>query len=110
MARAPHHSSTAPDGRQSLRGSHCRARSLLSRNVGEILMIDREVELLAVGAGPSNLALAVALEELAPDLAANSLIIESAAAVERQPGLLLHMAERQASFLHDLPTQPNPQT
>ena len=30
-------------------------------------MNHREVELLAIGAGPSNLALAVALEELAPD-------------------------------------------
>jgi len=29
-------------------------------------MARREVELLAVGAGPSNLGLAVALEELAP--------------------------------------------
>ena len=39
-------------------------------------MANREVELLAVGAGPSNLALAVALEELAPGLARNSLVIE----------------------------------
>ncbi len=73
-------------------------------------MIDREVELLAVGAGPSNLALAVALEELAPDLAANSLIIERAAAVEWQPGLLLPWAKSQASFLKDLVTLRNPQS
>ena len=62
-------------------------------------MIDREVELLAVGAGPSNLALAVALEELAPDLAANSLPSSSvprrsswaawiAAALGKEPGLI----------------------
>ena len=73
-------------------------------------MIDREVELLAVGAGPSNLALAVALEELAPDLAANSLVIERAAAVEWQPGLLLPWAKSQASFLKDLVTLRNPQS
>ena len=73
-------------------------------------MIDREVELLAVGAGPSNLALAVALEELAPDLAANSLIVERAAAVEWQPGLLLPWAKSQASFLKDLVTLRNPQS
>jgi len=74
-------------------------------------MIDREVELLAIGAGPSNLALAVALEELAPkDLAANSLIIERAAAVEWQPGLLLPWAKSQASFLKDLVTLRNPQS
>jgi L-ornithine N5-monooxygenase len=71
-------------------------------------MTDREVELLAVGAGPSNLALAVALEELAPDLAANSLIVERAAAVEWQPGLLLPWAKSQASFLKDLVTLRNP--
>lgn len=74
-------------------------------------MSDREVELLAIGAGPSNLALAVALEELAPeDLAANSLIIDRAAAVEWQPGLLLPWAKSQASFLKDLVTLRNPQS
>ncbi|MGD0604404.1 MAG: SidA/IucD/PvdA family monooxygenase [Streptosporangiaceae bacterium] len=73
-------------------------------------MTDREVELLAVGAGPSNLALAVALEELAPDLAANSLMIERAAAVQWQPGLLLPWAKSQASFLKDLVTLRNPQS
>ena len=37
----------------------------------------QEVELLAIGAGPANLAFAVAVEELAPpDLAANTLLIE----------------------------------
>jgi L-ornithine N5-monooxygenase len=71
-------------------------------------MTDREVELLAVGAGPSNLALAVALEELAPDLAANSLIIERAPAVGWQPGLLLPWAKSQASFIKDLVTLRNP--
>jgi L-ornithine N5-oxygenase len=73
-------------------------------------MSDREVELLAVGAGPSNLALAVALEELAPDLAENSLMIERAAAIEWQPGLLLPWAKSQVSFLKDLVTRRNPQS
>jgi L-ornithine N5-oxygenase len=69
-----------------------------------------EVELLAIGAGPSNLAFAVALEELAPDLAENSLMIERGAAVEWQPGLLLPWAKSQASFLKDLVTLRNPQS
>ncbi len=74
-------------------------------------MIDREVELLAVGAGPSNLALAVALEELAPDdLATNSLIVERAPSVEWQQGLLLPWAKSQVSFLKDLVTLRNPQS
>lgn len=71
-------------------------------------MSDREVELLAIGAGPSNLALAVALEELAPDLADNSLMIERRPAVEWQPGLLLPWAKSQVSFLKDLVTIRNP--
>jgi L-ornithine N5-oxygenase len=71
-------------------------------------MSDLEVELLAIGAGPSNLALAVALEELAPDLASNSLLIERAATVEWQAGLLLPWAKSQVSFLKDLATLRNP--
>jgi len=71
-------------------------------------MSDSEVELLAIGAGPSNLALAVALEELAPALAENSLMVEREAAVEWQPGLLLPWAKSQVSFLKDLVTLRNP--
>jgi len=63
-------------------------------------MPNREVELLAVGAGPANLALAVALEELAPtELAENSLVIERAEAVEWQSGLLMPWTRSQVSFL-----------
>jgi L-ornithine N5-oxygenase len=69
----------------------------------------REVELLAIGAGPSNLALAVALEELAPDsLASNSLIIEQAATIGWQRGMLLPWTQTQVSFLKDLVTLRNP--
>jgi L-ornithine N5-monooxygenase len=72
-------------------------------------MMHREVELLAVGAGPSNLALAVALEELAPDdLAANSLVLERGPAIEWQSGLLLPWATTQASFLKDVATLRDP--
>jgi L-ornithine N5-oxygenase len=72
-------------------------------------MPNREVELLAVGAGPANLALAVALEELAPaDLAENSLVIERGRSVEWQPGLLMPWAKSQVSFLKDLVTLRDP--
>lgn len=51
-------------------------------------MTHREQELLAIGAGPSNLALAVPLDELAPDdLATSSLLIEQSIAWQR--GMLL---------------------
>src|SRR6185437_554535 len=54
------------------------------------LMNHREVELLAVGAGPSNLALAIALEELAPDeLATSSLLIEQHSDTIWQRGMLM---------------------
>ncbi|WP_036328062.1 lysine N(6)-hydroxylase/L-ornithine N(5)-oxygenase family protein [Microbispora sp. ATCC PTA-5024] len=72
-------------------------------------MKHRDVELLAIGAGPANLALAVAVEELAPGgLAAGSLVIEQAGTVAWQPGMLLPEAQSQVSFLKDLVTLRNP--
>ncbi|MBP2326371.1 L-ornithine N5-oxygenase [Kibdelosporangium banguiense] len=73
-------------------------------------MANREVELLAVGAGPSNLALAVALEELAPGLARDSLVIERDQEVSWQKGMLLPEALSQVSFLKDLVTLRNPRS
>ncbi|MCW2879838.1 MAG: lysine/ornithine N-monooxygenase [Sphaerisporangium sp.] len=73
-------------------------------------MTHRDVELLAVGAGPANLALAVAIEELAPDVATNSLVIEQADTVSWQPGMLLPDAQSQVSFLKDLVTLRNPRS
>jgi len=71
----------------------------------------REVELLAVGAGPANLALAVALEETAPDeLARDSLVIERAESVRWQRGLLLPWTRSQVSFLKDLVTRRDPRS
>jgi L-ornithine N5-oxygenase len=72
-------------------------------------MRHREVELLAIGAGPSNLALAVALEELdTGDLPERTLLIEQAQSVTWQPGMLLPWAKTQVSFLKDLVTLRNP--
>jgi len=69
---------------------------------------DVEVELLAIGAGPSNLGLAVALEELAPDLAENTLLIDRNQTIEWQQGMLMPWATSQVSFLKDLVTQRDP--
>jgi L-ornithine N5-oxygenase len=72
-------------------------------------MTHQDVELLAIGAGPSNLALAVALEELAPDgFARDCMIIERSERVVWQPGLLLPWVTSQISFLKDLVTLRNP--
>lgn len=74
-------------------------------------MMHRDVELLAIGAGPSNLALAVALEELAPDdLAERSLLIERADSIAWQRGMLLPWSKSQVSFLKDLVTLRNPRS
>jgi L-ornithine N5-monooxygenase len=69
-----------------------------------------EVELLAIGAGPANLSLAVALEELAPEIAASSLIAEKHANVAWQRGMLLPWSQSQVSFLKDLVTLRNPRS
>ena len=74
-------------------------------------MTHHEVELLAIGAGPSNLALAVALEELGPpDLARGTLVIERDADIAWQRGMLLPDALSQVSFLKDLVTLRNPRS
>jgi L-ornithine N5-oxygenase len=73
-------------------------------------MTRREVELLAVGAGPSNLGLAVALEELAPEVAENSVIIDRNETIQWQSGMLLPWATSQVSFLKDLVTLRNPRS
>ncbi|MFJ8039537.1 lysine N(6)-hydroxylase/L-ornithine N(5)-oxygenase family protein [Kitasatospora sp. NPDC096147] len=74
-------------------------------------MTNHEVEVLAIGAGPSNLALAVALEESgSAGLAAGTLILEQHPDVKWQRNLLLPFARSQVSFLKDLVTLRNPQS
>ncbi|WP_408653893.1 SidA/IucD/PvdA family monooxygenase [Jatrophihabitans sp.] len=70
----------------------------------------QEVEVLAIGAGPANLALAVALEELAPDVARETVIVEQHDTVVWQRGLLLPWSQSQVSFLKDLVTRRNPRS
>jgi L-ornithine N5-monooxygenase len=71
----------------------------------------QQVELLAIGAGPANLALAVALEEMAPaDFAERCVIVEQYEDVVWQRGMLLPWAQSQVSFLKDLVTLRNPRS
>src|SRR2546429_4126322 len=71
----------------------------------------QEVELLAIGAGPSSLALAVAVEELAAaELARDTLIVEQQDDVVWQRGMLLPWVQSQVSFLKDLVTLRNPRS
>jgi L-ornithine N5-oxygenase len=73
-------------------------------------MANRDVELLAIGAGPSNLALAVALEELAPALARNSLVIERNQEISWQRSMLMPEVLSNTTFLKDLVTMRNPRS
>jgi L-ornithine N5-oxygenase len=71
----------------------------------------QEVELLTVGAGPSSLALAVAVEELArPELAGDTLIVEQQDDVVWQRGMLMPWTQSQVSFLKDLVSLRNPRS
>ncbi|HEU5471312.1 MAG TPA: SidA/IucD/PvdA family monooxygenase [Actinophytocola sp.] len=71
----------------------------------------QEVELLAIGAGPSSLALAVAVEELArTELAGDTLIVEQQDDVVWQRGMLMPWTQSQVSFLKDLVTLRNPRS
>ena len=73
-------------------------------------MTDREVGVLAIGAGPANLALAVAIEESESDLAENTLLLEQSPDVKWQRNLLMPWARSQVSFLKDLVTLRNPRS
>ncbi|WP_330230688.1 SidA/IucD/PvdA family monooxygenase [Nocardia sp. NBC_00508] len=74
-------------------------------------MTDHEVDILAIGAGPANLALAVAIEEsAAPRLAERTLLLEQHPDVKWQRNLLLPWARSQVSFLKDLVTLRNPRS
>jgi L-ornithine N5-oxygenase len=71
----------------------------------------QEVGTLAIGAGPGNLGLAVALEELAPkEVASDTLIVEQHDDVTWQRGMLLPWTQSQVSFLKDLVTLRNPRS
>lgn len=76
----------------------------------DLLVQHEEVELLAIGAGPANLALAVALEELAPGIADRTVVIERHEDVTWQRGMLLPWSQSQVSFLKDLVTLRNPRS
>ncbi|MFE2756754.1 lysine N(6)-hydroxylase/L-ornithine N(5)-oxygenase family protein [Actinosynnema sp. NPDC059335] len=74
-------------------------------------MTGQDVEVLLIGAGPSNLALAVAIEESGVSrLAENTLVLEQYPDVKWQRNLLLPWARSQVSFLKDLVTLRNPQS
>jgi L-ornithine N5-oxygenase len=74
-------------------------------------VVDREVGVLAIGAGPANLALAVAIEESgSAELAAGTLLLEQSPDIKWQRDQLMPWARSQVSFLKDLVTLRNPRS
>jgi L-ornithine N5-monooxygenase len=70
-----------------------------------------DLEVLMIGAGPSNLALAVALEECgSPEVAASAMILEQYEDVKWQRNLLLPWTRSQVSYVKDLVTLRNPRS
>ncbi|WP_432488466.1 lysine N(6)-hydroxylase/L-ornithine N(5)-oxygenase family protein [Kineococcus sp. SYSU DK018] len=67
-----------------------------------------ELDLLGVGFGPANLALALAVDELPPDDRLDVLFCERQPRFGWHRGMLLPGATLQVSFLKDLVTQRNP--
>ncbi|WP_308042229.1 SidA/IucD/PvdA family monooxygenase [Streptomyces sp. 8L] len=76
-----------------------------------MILVSKKVEVLALGAGPANLALGVAMEEMAADeLAEHTVIAEAHGSVAWQRGMLLPWTQSQVSFLKDLVTLRNPRS
>lgn len=72
--------------------------------------MERQMSVVAVGAGPANLAFAVAVEEMAPDLASETLLVERHDDIAWQRGMLLPWTQSQVNFLKDLVTLRNPRS
>lgn len=67
-------------------------------------------DVLMIGAGPANLAVASALEDMAPAIAARTLMLEANDEIIWQPGLLCQDALSQVNYVKDLATMRNPQS
>lgn len=70
-----------------------------------------DVDILMIGAGPANLALAVAIEECgSPEVAGSAMILEQYGDVKWQRSLLLPWTRSQVSYVKDLVTLRNPRS
>ncbi|KUH82808.1 MULTISPECIES: SidA/IucD/PvdA family monooxygenase [unclassified Mycobacterium] len=67
---------------------------------------DSDLDFIGIGFGPSNLALAVAADEIVPDR--KGLFFERSGTFQWHPGMLLDGTKMQISFLKDLATLRNP--
>ncbi|MBS4729808.1 SidA/IucD/PvdA family monooxygenase [Mycobacterium sp. SM1] len=67
---------------------------------------DSGIDFIGIGFGPSNLALAVAADEIVPSC--RGLFLERSPSFQWHPGMMLDGAKMQISFLKDLATLRNP--
>lgn len=67
----------------------------------------QEIDILLIGAGPSNIALAIAIEE-SDEAVGRVVMLEAGTSVAWHPGMLFPEAQSQVSFLKDLVTLRNP--
>lgn len=65
-------------------------------------------EVICIGAGPSNLSVAAALEDTDPITAARTLMLEANDTIAWQPGMLREGALSQVSYIKDLATLRDP--
>jgi L-ornithine N5-oxygenase len=79
---------------------------------GQRFGVEKVYDVLGIGFGPSNLAVAAAIVEEAsePDGALTSLFLERKPSYAWHPGMLIEGAQVQLSFLKDLVTLRNPQS
>ncbi len=63
-------------------------------------------DVIGIGFGPANIAMAIALDEMAPDL--KCMFVDKKKNMGWHPGMMFNDATMQVSFLKDLVTQRNP--
>lgn len=71
------------------------------------MKLNQEIDILLIGAGPSNIALAIAIEEL-DEPVGSVVMLEAGTSVTWHPGMLFPEAQSQVSFLKDLVTLRDP--
>ncbi|MCA3560001.1 MAG: SidA/IucD/PvdA family monooxygenase [Aestuariivirga sp.] len=71
---------------------------------------DLNFDVIMIGAGPGNLALAAMLDETSPAIAARSVMLEACETIAWQPGLMVPGALSQVNYVKDLATLRDPKS
>ena len=71
---------------------------------------DLSLDVILIGAGPGNLAVAAMLEETSPAIAARCVMLEACETIAWQPGLMFPGALSQVNYVKDLATLRDPKS